>query len=197
MQPSDPRWLHLLSTIVPLLTPLGVFVAALSLWPRFMSEARLRESTKVEIDARLSALVSDLMNVADGRAATQISEAMAGAVLASARVREALDRGDLADSRNTVSRYAALPVAPGAASQRAAISSLFLLADKHPLLRRSVLQGLESIWYFHADGSRTHDFVRNDISAGFRLFYGGWVAQSRDRQLMEIAMAAEILALPS
>ena len=111
------------------------------------SEERLQESTRSEIDARLSKLFAELMWLAHARGESQISEKCVEQLFEKGIItREDFD--DPESLRKKLEAACILTFPVGLASQDAAIASIAVLGRRHEILRepaRTALNSLKSI----------------------------------------------------
>ncbi len=113
------------------------------------SEELLQESTRSEIDARLSKLFAELMWLAHARGESRVSEKCVEQLFEKGIItREDFDAPKSLSDKLQASCILTFPV--GEASQDAAIASISVLGRSHEILREPAIAALNSLKSFKA-----------------------------------------------
>lgn len=139
-------WLVPISTFVTLITAsIGGWLALREYRLKVKAEIRLTQSTELEADIKLLKLFTEIMTIAHGRGGTQVSEKAIEQLL-SPDVIKALDLSG-SDIRGAIEN-AVINLPVGVAAQDAAISAIWVLGNRHEILKPVAIQALKSLTEF-------------------------------------------------
>lgn len=177
------NWLVPVSTSITLLiTAIGVWLSLREYRLKIKAEIRLTESAELESDIKLLKLITEIIDIAHGRGGTYVSEKAIEKILSPeifTTLGESINLKALLENL-----VITLPV--GFAAQDAAISAVWTLGKKHPVLTPVAIQALESISLF-----------KSEVAAGYledlRTTYGDKILAAteewRRKQERELAIA--------
>lgn len=142
-------WLVPVSTFVTLMTAsIGGWLALKEYRLKVKAEIRLTQSTELEADIKLLKLFTEIMTIAHARGGTQISEKAIERLL-SPEVIKALGLSG-PDIRGAIEN-AVINIPVGVAAQDAAICAIWVLGNRHEVLKPVAIQALESLSGFKGD----------------------------------------------
>jgi hypothetical protein len=140
------EWLVPVSTFVTLITAsIGGWLALREYRLKVKAEIRLTQSAELEADIKLLKLFTEIMNIAHARGGTQVSEKAIEKLL-SPDVIQALGLSSSNIKDAIESAVITLPV--GVAAQDAAISAIWVLGNRHEVLKPVAIQALKSLIEF-------------------------------------------------
>ncbi len=139
-------WLVPASTFVTLITAsIGGWLALRQYRLKVKSETRLTQSAELEADIKLLKLFTEIMNIAHGRGGTQVSEKTIEKMLSPEVIKELGLSGT--NIRGAIDNaIISLPV--GIAAQDAAICAIWVLGNRHEVLKPVAIQALTSLSSF-------------------------------------------------
>jgi len=141
-------WLIPVSTFVTLITAsLGGWLALREYRLKVKAEIRLAQSAELEADIKLLKLFTEIMTVAHGRGGTQLSEKAIEKLL-SPEIVKALGLS-VPDIRGAIEN-AVINLPVGVAAQDAAICAIWVLGNRHEVLKPVAIQALKSLTGFKA-----------------------------------------------
>jgi len=147
------KWLVPVSTSITLLiTSIGGWLSLREYRLKVRAEIRLTESAELESDIKLLKLITELIDLAHARGGNYVSEKAIEKIL-SPEIFTKLGKSKIIIRDLLEDSVIRLPV--GFAAQDAAISAIWALGKKHPILTPVSIQALESINLFKrevADG---------------------------------------------
>lgn len=141
-------WLVPVSTFVTLITgSIGGWLALREYRLKVKAEIRLTQSAELEADIKLLKLFTEIMNIAHAHGGTQVSEKAIEKILSPEVFKElglswANIRAEIANA------VIILPV--GTAAQDAAICAIWVLGNRHEVLKPVAIQALKSLTGFKA-----------------------------------------------
>jgi hypothetical protein len=139
-------WLVPISTFVTLITAsIGGWLALREYRLKVKAEIRLTKSAELEADIKLLKLFTEIMNIAHARGGNVVSDKAIEKILTPEIIKQfGLSGEDLQNIlRNSV---VMLPV--GVAAQDAAISAIWVLGNRHEVLKPVAIQALTSLTGF-------------------------------------------------
>lgn len=151
---SIKDWLVPLSTFVTLITlSVGSWLSLKEYRIKIQAETRLREASKVEMDVKLLQLFTEIMNIANARTTTQLSEKVFEQILKP----EVIKQFNLQNKSIQDLLHESIVIMPvGAAAQDAAIAAIGALGKRHEILRNVAIQALESILSLKKEVAEKH-----------------------------------------
>ena len=154
-------WLVAVSGMLSMsVVAVGIWISLKDYRLKLRAEARLANSTQVELDIKLLTLFPQIMNTAHARGENIYSEK--SVELLFQRVMASIDaEGGTADIepkriRDALSGAAILAAPVGAAAQDAAIAAIWALGKRHDLLRPVSQRALQSIMEFRPEVARPY-----------------------------------------
>ena len=112
------------------------------------AETRIAQSSELESDIKLIKLFIEIMDIAHSRRGTQVSEKAIEAILSPEVIKElGLSGSDIHD----VLRNAVINLPVGVAAQDAAICAVWVLGNKHTVLKPIAIQALTTLNTFKGD----------------------------------------------
>jgi hypothetical protein len=143
---SLKEWIITISAAVTMLSvAVGIWLSLREYRLKLQAETRLAYSTQVDIDVKLLDQFSNLMELAHARSGNQVSETAVKAIIDAMPMDEVI--GDKYKFRDWLDgAVITLPV--GVAAQDAAIAAIFVLANRHEVLKPVAIQALESVSSF-------------------------------------------------
>lgn len=141
-------WLVPVSTFVTLITAsVGGWMSLRENRLKVQAETRLAKSSELEADIKLLKLFTEIMTIAHARGGTQVSEKVIEKLLSPEVIKElGIPNANLRPIIE--SSVIILPV--GVAAQDAAIAAIWVLGNRHEILRPVAIQALTSLSGFKA-----------------------------------------------
>jgi hypothetical protein len=155
-------WLVPVSTSLVLIsTAVGIWLSLRDYRLKLQAEARLKYSAQVETDIQLLKLFTEIMNIANARGASVVSEKAVEFLLKDKNLQELTMNGR--HIRDILMDGAVLVLPVGEAAQDAAIAAIATLGRRHEILQDASVQALESLVSFKGDIARKYlaQFKRN------------------------------------
>lgn len=147
-RPSDVinNWLVPISTSITLIvTSIGGWLSLREYRLKVKAETRLAESAERETDIKLLKLFTEVMVIAHARGGYKVSEKAIEKILSP----DVLQQIGIPKSNiETLLEKSVIHIPVGFAAQDAAISAIWVLGKKHPLLTPVAIQALESLSTF-------------------------------------------------
>ena len=141
-------WLVPVSTFVTLITAsIGGWLALREYRLKVKAEIRLTQSAELEADIKLLKLFTEIMTIAHARGGTQVSEKAIEKLL-SPEIVKALGLS-VPDIRGVIEN-AVINLPVGVAAQDAAICAIWVLGNRHEVLKPVAIQALKSLTGFKA-----------------------------------------------
>lgn len=142
------------SLLVPVSTSITLLITAIGGWLslreyrlKIKAEIRLKESAELESDIKLLKLITEVIDIAHGRGGTHVSEKAIEKILSPEIFTKLGESINLAELLQDI--IIRIPV--GFAAQDAAISAVWALGKKHPVITPVAIQALESINLFKSE----------------------------------------------
>ncbi|MCG3155056.1 MAG: hypothetical protein DKINENOH_01654 [bacterium] len=161
MDPTTIKdWLVPISTFITLITvAIGSWLSLREYRLKVRAETRIAHSSELESDIKLIKLFIEIMDIAHSRRGTQVSEKAVEAMLSPEVIKElGLSGSSIRDVLNNA--VISLPV--GVAAQDAAISAIWVLGNRHAVLKPIAIQGLTTLNTFK--GNVTEKYLQDLIS---------------------------------
>ncbi len=139
-------WLVPASTFITLITAsIGGWLSLRDYRLRVKAETRVAQSAELEADIKLLTLFTEIMSIAHARGASQVSEKAVEKILTPDLIKElGFDGRSLKD----VLANAVINLPIGAAAQDAAICAIWVLGQRHEVLKPVAIQALTSLTVF-------------------------------------------------
>jgi hypothetical protein len=139
--------------LVPLATLLAISSSAVGIWfalrdwrLKLQAETRLKASAEVEAQVQLLKLFTEIMTIAHARSGYHVSEKAIELLLSKDFVSR-IPAGQI-PIKDFLESGAILTLPVGAAAQDAAIAAIYVLGERHEVLRSVAIQALRSLCAF-------------------------------------------------
>ncbi len=150
------EWLRTGSIVISLISSAVVlWIGILNYRLRVLSEIRSQDSSRAEIDVKISKLFTELMWIAHGRAGSEISEKFIEEMFE----KELIVGKNAEEVNKEIKDTCILNLPVGLASQEAAIISLGVLGNRYEILKESARIALESLRKHLVDRSDQSDMA--------------------------------------
>jgi hypothetical protein len=141
-------WLVPVSTFVTLITAsIGGWLSLREYRLKAKAETRVAQSAELEADIELLTLFTEMMNIAHARGGCQVSEKAIEKILTPELIKEL---GLTGSSLRDVLENAVIRLPVGVAQQDAAICAIWVLGNRHEVLKPVAIQALTSLAVFKA-----------------------------------------------
>jgi hypothetical protein len=138
------------------ITPIATFLiliipitgALISFWRKNIEQRLSIKKSQAEIDIQLLKHFTELMDLANGRGRSEMSEVAIEKFLTNSPVITAYDTTNIdrrKEIREMIEDLSCFTMPVGQAAQHAAIAAIYVLATKHDTLKTPALQGLKAL----------------------------------------------------